>query len=564
MNSLSTLATKLLTLVPIALALYYFDLPGAHAVLSSPGLMAVMGASVAVFVFGVAMKRKIVKQSLELSEQSYPWGTLFLAAFVAVYVYGSYSAYSNVARYESLVLLVVAYLLYRVGTMVVKTIAPLALILMLSYPVALSGNEDYVLIYAGLTLLAFLVYAKVKPRTLLMPGAFVGLGLVAWFHPAFVVGSQTVFTWFLVPLPAAALVISRVRSFGLIPRVSSAPCSSAHEANGKGYCVLCGRRVGPPKTWEHFAPWGLITVVGVVALMLVGSVPVLALSNGVPSDSVYTVNGVTSTPVPVTPAGWEVNSTHLFQYNYSEPYAVENVYVPVYHPEVKNYTMYYEVATGTPISAAPSGGEIPGWGRLWNNFTFFGPFYGYLTAYQNPSGTMLTYSGTTTMTLFGPSGFQNYNVGVSFVREFKNFNAGNDSAQFIADISLLWLPAVSNSVYYSTWTAFLSSTESGANFTVPFLEVVFSSFLIAWAAYRARLSDMRLDDFVRRASRLSEGAWLATMRLLSLPRRTGTGFELVTGTNGPTTVIRELQDTRVIRERFVESGDGLILAWKAS
>jgi hypothetical protein len=41
-------------------------------------------------------------------------------------------------------------------------------------------------------------------------------------------------------------------------------------------------------------------------------------------------------------------ATRYHSFNASEIYAIEQVYVPVYHPEVKNYTMYYEASQRFP------------------------------------------------------------------------------------------------------------------------------------------------------------------------------------------------------------------------
>ena len=566
MNSIPAVTTKLLTLLPVAVALYYFDLPGAYSVLSSPQPMAIVAASVMVVVFGLLVKRKIVKENLELSEASFVLGTIMLAAFVAFYVYAPYSAFYGILRYESLILLVVAYILYRIGARIVRALVPLLSILALAYPITVRVNETAVALFAGETLFIFLFYVRAKPRTLLVPAALIGLGVLAWFHPELAanVGGLAVLTWYLLPVPIALLAIPVARSFGSMPPPSLGPSCASHDVNVKGFCLVCGRRVASPRTPERFAPWGLVTIIGVAVLLLLGSVPVLALNNGVPANSLYASSGVSITPLPTTPSGWEVNSTVVFHYGAIEPYAVEKVYVPIYHPEVKNYTMYFEVAAVSPLSAAPSGGEIPGWGRIWNNFTNFGPFHGYLTAYQNPSGTMLSYSGVTAMTFLGGGVFQNYYVGLSFVREFKNFTPSNDSAQFMSDINLLWLPAFSNSVYYSTWTAFLSTTDFGAAYTVPFVEVVTTTLMIGWLVYRARLSDHRLDDFVRKVSRLAEGPWLAVVGLLDRPRKTGPGYEMLSGAKGGPILIKELERHKLIEEKLVENGNELALVWKAA
>ena len=167
------------------------------------------------------------------------------------------------------------------------------------------------------------------------------------------------------------------------------------------------------------------------------------------------------------------------------------------------------------------------------------------------------------MTFLGGGVFQNYYVGLSFVREFKNFTPSNDSAQFMSDINSLWLPAFSNSVYYSTWTAFLSTTDFGAAYTVPFVEVVTTTLMIGWLVYRARLSDHRLDKFVRKVSRLAEGPWLAVVGLLDRPRKAGPGYEILSRAKGGRILIEELERHKLIEEKLVENGNELALVWRA-
>jgi len=47
------------------------------------------------------------------------------------------------------------------------------------------------------------------------------------------------------------------------------------------------------------------------ALLLFSSVPVLSITGGTPHDSYYSTQGFTGAITPVTPAGWQVNSSTI-------------------------------------------------------------------------------------------------------------------------------------------------------------------------------------------------------------------------------------------------------------
>ncbi len=312
-------------------------------------------------------------------------------------------------------------------------------------------------------------------------------------------------------------------------------------------------------------------MIAFTVVLLLASVPVLAIVGGSPQTQTYTAQGVTASPIPATPAGWQVNSSTPENLEY-DTFSVTNVYVPQYHPEDSNYTVYYELAVGLPISAIPNG-DIPGWERLSNNFTVLGPFQGYLSTYHGPHGIMLIYSGTAKLVLLQGTTFGKYVEEVGFVRHFTSLNVSADDSQFMGDLNSIWLPAFTSASSHSTWTLFLADLDAGVVSAGPYLLMLFSIPVMSWMVSRARNSDRELDRFLTRASTLGEGHWVTLSALMKRQGRAATGQDLVSATVGGgetgaisivVSSLRFLEDLRMVRRVVVERGAELIEMWKAS
>src|SRR5208283_311305 len=133
-NTIPGTVTKMLTLVPILVATYFFDLPKIYTLLISDGEGAFFAVTVSLFLLGVVLKRRILRTRLELSRISFVWGLLLLGGGALLYVYGSYSANSAWYYYESLLLLTIGYVTLRIGTGILRSLAPLLAILILAVP----------------------------------------------------------------------------------------------------------------------------------------------------------------------------------------------------------------------------------------------------------------------------------------------------------------------------------------------------------------------------------------------------------------------------------------------
>ncbi len=572
-NSTLGVITKILTLVPFVVALYFFDFTK-FAVIFTPSLLAFFVTSVTLLVIGVILKAKILRAALQLSSVSFAWGALFLTFSVAAYLYGPYSPDLAWYRYESLYLLVISYVAFRIGTKVLRVMSPLLLILAFSFaPLGLfpTAAEPWVSIevfwiYIG----AFLVYARLRLQSVLLPVAVGGIGLAMWLTTNYLQLGLPFYLYALLPVPILVLLVPKVRAFIMLPSAKPAGKCPGHTVRADGFCSICGARLSAPAIKENFGPWGLLAVAGVTVLLLFASVPALAFVGGVPYDAQYTPQGYSNSTILATPSGWQVNSTTVQKFPGADLYAVVRVYVPLIHPETENYTVYYEVAAGLPVSNIPNGGDIAGWNRTSNDFTQYGPYQGYLTAYTTSSRVMLSYHGRAQMPFVNDGTFHEYYVGLGFLRVFNNTNVTADSSQFLGDIRTLWLPAVNADISYSTWTSFLGRTYDGAVFVTPLLLVVSSIGVMSWFSDQALRRDERLDRFLTLLSVQPQSSWSILSLLLARKDHAGAPLDLVSDerrgeshdAEGIGASLESLEQQHLVRRLVAEAGSDIVLVWK--
>jgi hypothetical protein len=573
-NTTAGVVTKMLTLVPILVAVYYFDLPKFLVAFTTLANLSYFLIAVSLFVLGVVLKRRILGVRLELSRISFTWGVFLLVIAFFLYVYGSYSADSLWYHYESLLVLAVGYVALRVGAGILRALSPLLAILALAFPAAglVPTGVDQLLFFllsADLSFILFLSFAGLRLKAMAISVAILILGFLGWYGSAALIPNGAVILVLLIPSPLLFLAIPRVRRFMYLPAASPAIAHPDHRILANGFCSICGLKVSRAKVSDNFGLWGLLAVLGVAALILFSSVPVLAIVNNVPYDAHYTTSSYTRAVTPATPSGWQVNST-FFYTNQNYSYAIRQVYVPLYHPETENYTMYYELSLLPLVSNGPSGGDIPDFNTTSTVDMQFGPFQGSLTVYSASGLVMLAYQGRTSMLFFTGSGFQEYNVGVGFVREFENTNMSSATSQFFGDLDALWLPAFTADVAYSSWASTLYALDQAALTLYPFLLLAASVMGMGWVAYRASRSDERLDRFLTLASAQPEEYWPYLSGLLNRSHRMGTGEELslaAPGTQMPDaervdSSLRELERRRLVRRSLVERGADIVSVWR--
>lgn len=571
-NSQLGAAVKILTFVPFALALYFYDIPNFAIVLTQTYLpFFVLSCSLA--VVGILMKYKILTARFNLSKGSFAWGALLFGGSVFLYVYGSFMPAPTWYHFESLYLLFIGYLAIRVGTKFLRAMAPLLVLFAFSFapfglwPPSSEPVMAVALIYVDAV--AFVVYSRIRFRSLLLPSVSMAIGFTLWYSASAFPSRVPVFLDLLIPLPFLTLFAPKARGF-MLPSGGGPIACPGHTVEPDGFCSLCGKRISRSLARESFGPWGLVALGLITVILLFAQVPALAFIGGAPYDSQVTGRGFSASITPPTPAGWQVNSTTLYHNLFPDLYAVKNVYVPIFHPETKNYTVYYEVALDASASEAPNGGEIPGWTRISNNFSQVGPLQGYLTVYSASGVTMLSYQGKTTMNfLSGPSA-NPYYVGMAFVREFKNTNVAPDVAQFLNDIDSLWVPGMNNDVSLSNWSAFLAGTYADTVFIAPDVGLLLSILAMGWTANLAVRRDNRLDRFLTVSAGLPPQAWSCLSYIRGRRKHQASGLDLVqiseTPQNGPEAgaMAKELERRGLIERVLVESGSDMASMWRST
>jgi len=471
-----------------------------------------------------------------------------------------------------------SYLAFRIGTKILRVSAPLLLILALSFaPIGVSSAtaKSWVGLGTFLTfLVAFLAYVRFRSRCVLLPGIVVWIGLAAWLGTSFLNVNPTPYIFGLIPIPFLVLLLPKVWTYFTPPGAKSGDKCLRHVMRDDGFCDTCGVRLSAPRAIENFGPWGLVAVAAVTVLLLFASVPALAFVGGVPYNAVFTPHGVSHSVIDATPSGWQENSTTLQEFPGQDLYGVVNVYVPLAHPETKNYTVYFEVAsilsysTSLPVSSAPIGSAVVGWTWIRSEPVQIGPYQGHITTYTTSHDVMLSYQGKTQMLFMNNGTFDEYYVGLGFVRVFKNSNITADTTQFLGDIQTLWLPTFKVESSYSDWTGFLSETYDGAVSSSPFLLLVSSLGVMAWLSAQAWRRDERLDRFLTLSSVQSRDSWAIITRLFGRKNHTGTSLDLTNdgmldqSGGSPSVVLKELEQRRLVTRRLIEEGSDIRLVWK--
>jgi hypothetical protein len=364
------------------------------------------------------------------------------------------------------------------------------------------------------------------------------------------------------------LAIPRVRNY---TERTSTPviyqCVS-HKTLSSGFCSFCGKKVARATTRENFGGWGLLVVCAVVGMLVISSMPMLAIGEGV-QDAVFTSRGPTLTALPITPKGWQINSTVLDTWDAGNgTFETIRVYVPLVHPEVKNYTVYYSVAPSQGILSAPSG-NFSDWKWISSTFISLAGFQGRLPTYTTGNSTVLSYGGSRTMTFLHGYGFLRDYVSIGYVREFKNLNVSANTSQFLGDLQTVWVPILNNDSFNSGWTAFVRSMVSGASDLLPLLEIVASVSIIGWIAYRVTRMEKALDGFYSAAALAREKSWSILFELLKKPKRPRAGYELWEHCghlpqDEVESALESLAREGLVRTELIRTGDDILLAWKAN
>jgi hypothetical protein len=570
-NSAIGAATKALTFIPFAVALYFFDLPNFGIILNSVYLPFFV-ASCALFALGVFFKRRIIKATFGLSKVSFSWGLLLLGLSAVLYVFGSYSSAVTWFHFESLYFLILGYTAFRIGTRVLRSITPLLVILGLSFApfgLAPSQSENGIALFlVCIYMVSFFAYTGLRLRPLILAAAMALIGGGVWYLSIALLGVPP-YVCVLAIAPLLVLLIPRARGYVLPKRDSPAISCPTHVTLPDGFCSLCSKRVSQGTPRENFGLWGIVALGALTVLLLIASVPALAFVGNVPYQAQFSPRGFSRTALLPTPAGWEVNSTTFYPAFATDTYAIDKVYVPLYHPETKNYTVYYELAAVVLAPNGPGGGEFTGWNRISNTFLPLGPLQGYLTAYTTSGQTMLAYQGRTQLYFSADGTFQAYSLGVGFVRVFKNTNVTSDTSEFVGDIKAVWLPLVATDTSSSNWVRFASEVYDWGTFVTPLVALVASIGAIAWFAGWAMKRDGRVDRFLTLSAGLPGKEWASLSMIMANEEDSRSILSLVQEAKKPPvdafqvdSCLRELEEKRLVKRILIETPSDIISVWR--
>jgi len=556
-------------LVPIAVLAYFHDVPGWLSTLDSAHTVGFLAAAVALFGLGLWLKRGITGAYLEMSEGSTVLGIVFLSAAIGFYIYGSWYGLASWFHFESLLLLAVGYGLLCLGARFMRLTAPLLAMFafVLPFPVidGLPRPPGFPLYLPIVFVALFAIYLKTSPKSMILPALVAGVGTLYWLFPVY---------WPLACAPLLCLALLAPKSLRIheqLPGGGPRPCALHGEPEIKswGFCSMCGRKSATVRR-AHLGVVGLAVVLLTLYALAVTQVPILSLNAGVPASNVYSPEGVTSSPIPATPAGWLVNSsTPLTQKG--DAYAIKQVYVPSYHPETQNYTLYYELSLGvTPITNSWT--AMPGWNQSSSVSSVLSPMGGRIITYASPQAVLLVFVGSSQLYFSNGTTFEPLFVGVSVTREFQGTTVANATSEFNNDLQALFLPTLNSDAYSSSWTGYFLRVSQTATAVEGLLALMSSTGLILWGTYRVELSDTKLDGFVTAASGVDDEDYslLASQLEAGRSRRTGNEIADMAGigqdnTQGLRRIYHSLQNLErsgLMKRVLVETGPDLTLEWK--
>src|SRR5579875_105987 len=560
---------KSLTVIPLIIFFYYYDFFLFRRWFLAYPLSSFFIAATVLVCLGILMRWKVISTLAQVSAGSTTWGFFFLMASVVFYLYGSnFSSSTLLFHYESLVLMVYAYVLFMFGARLAWVALPLvvveALVPLFGEIEVLLGNTLALVVVAGAIFILFASFVRFRPYSLALPAAVIALLLAAVSFPALEILQLG------APLCLVLLIPTKTRELfsGSRPAVKSA-CQNHVVENG--FCLICGSRIPSESTISPSMFASLLLIVLIVVATVLVQVPLLAFY-GAPAQSYITYRGYVANPIPGPPTGWLVNQSTIQSYN-SDVYAIKQVYVPITYPERSNYTLYYELSRGSPY-VVNSFGNIPGYNRI-SNLTQVGNLRGYVTVYNSSYNLMVVFPATTQLTFWNGSGFITLNNGITILRNFTGTNITAAENYFVGDLNSLFLPEIQSQSFFTSWTSYYSTLNSISNSLLLMVEALCSSAAIFGVAVVASRLDGSVEDSWTKASALSEKDWrvlnaflesrgtLTTEEIYSkLMPAEEAGTELTLNTVLES--VKGLETKGLVRRNFVQRDGSVQLSWKVS
>ncbi|MGH2638915.1 MAG: hypothetical protein ACRDF4_06495, partial [Rhabdochlamydiaceae bacterium] len=431
-NNRLIIAVKALTFIPLGAVIYFTQFPMwvryYFFVDSSDHVAGFIVASFALFALGVTLKRRIISTYLQTSKNDIILGSAALAFAAALYILGTvYFLSSPVLPYESLIVFAVAYILLRSDTRLIillwplfalMGVAPLASVLDSAMGSLISG---FIVVLGMFGLFDVYLVRSIDDtnenlRLLGLPAFVLLLGLGYWFFAPS--APPLLALVFLIPASLLLLAAPRIGpklqfSQGVLP----GECPGHREFGGSGFCEVCGRKFASMKSLTPSGLAGLVIAIIVLGILLTTQIPLLTLNVSGANTAVYSYAGVVNHALPQTPAGWLVNSSAVLVHS-SNLYALKQVYVPAYHPEVRNYTLYFGLSSPGQNLTTIALGALPGFSRSAVNMQL-GGYSGYLITFVSSKGLlMIAFAGKTTLRFLSGSNFYVLTESVAYIRNF--------------------------------------------------------------------------------------------------------------------------------------------------
>jgi hypothetical protein len=559
---------KGLTLLPILVLLFYTDPPIWVASLYASHFLAFFLGGLTILAFAIVLKRRSLAAYLELSKGNLVLGLIFLVASASMYLSGYYLGPLSWFHFQSLLLLLASYISLRFDPRIVKTLAIPLLLVSLTFPSpVIQQVTDYstLVVYISAVLIGLsALVVGVSFKRLVVPLVISGLSILYlfyqlfWFLPYLIPGSL------LLTVPSALRYLQKQRVKALVLGTDS----EAHQVEGE-FCLLCGKRVASAFRPDRMGLIGLAVTILAVYVIFSFQVPTLSYSGSAPFTNLYSRTGVVSTSLPQTPTGWLVNTTHSLGIQ-SEIYSEKMVFVPAFHPEVSNYTLYYELSYGdTQITR--SWGDMPPWNLSGSESFQVGSLSGHLVTYSSKQSVMLVFTSSRQLHFQDAGGFTLLNNGLTFQREFGGVSSTQAKSTFYSDLNNIFVPVLRADDERSVWTDFLSRATSSYQAMQGFLLAGSVSGLILWGAHRVELFDIRQEKFLTKASELNNEEWKALSNLVAYPRTGRTGYEIAklawnhreeVRTENILGFLKKLERLGMIRRVVSERGSEVLLLWK--
>lgn len=529
-----------------------------------------------VSIFGILAKRAVLRTYSLEDKRDIVMGGVTIFASVSVYVIGTFLLYKTVLHFESLLLFVTGYLLVRYDKRLIRLTLPLLFTIALSFALVpiqyLIGLRFLEILFPSVLVGLFALYlagflsdfsnGSVKQilEISILPTLTVALASIGWMFRL---------PWFFVsylPLPLILLSIPAFQTRLETYKIDIPFVCRKHRGDATGFCMICGSKFESPARTKPPGILGLLLAVTVVVMVLVAQIPLITLHGSVPFSDSCNYAGVSVEEIPPVPPGWLINSSSNLNLE-GDTYAISRVLVPVYHPEVSNYTEYFELSLNSG-NVSESWGTIPGWNRTSELFDIGGQ-PGTLVTYTKGNLIQLVYFTESRVMVLNDSTFIPMNIWISIIREFKTGNIQVSKSQFATDTQNLFLFPIDSWSYASYWASFLVEAQSTIIDFTQLGILIISVIAIFFVTYRLDFYDRKLQNFVDRTFDLSDDEYHIILKLMQKRARKKTASEIFDfdesiDLEAIAETLSRLEEKSLVKKTLVRMWSEVRLTWKAN